>query len=116
MSEGKDRTTDTTRLPRDSYGVARLIHPLRDSVRREKQFLYDEIQLVSGLMPLLMKPRNQQPWTREDKVLLAGHMRRLSRLSPYLAVLVIPGGFLMLPALAWWLDRRRHRARSAPSS
>jgi len=34
-------------------------------------------------------------------------MRRLQRMSPYIAVMVLPGGFAMLPALAWWLDRRR---------
>jgi hypothetical protein len=27
--------------------------------------------------------------------------------SPYLAVMVMPGSFIVLPALAWWLDRRR---------
>ena len=31
---------------------------------------------------------------------------RLSNLSPYLVVLALPGSFVMLPALAWWLDRR----------
>ena len=36
-------------------------------------------------------------------------LRRLSRMSPYIAVIVLPGGFAMLPALAWWLDRRRVR-------
>ena len=40
------------------------------------------------------------------------HLRRLWRISPYLVVLVAPGGFFMLPCLAWWLDRRRNRARS----
>lgn len=92
-----------------------MIQSLRDLIRREKQFLCDEIQLISGLMPLLMKPRNQQRWSREDKALLARHLRRLSRLSPYLIVVALPGGILMLPALAWWLDRRRDRARPAPS-
>jgi hypothetical protein len=37
----------------------------------------------------------------------------LSTLSPYLVVLVMPGGLLALPALAWWLDRRRLRGRTA---
>jgi hypothetical protein len=43
-------------------------------------------------------------------------MKRLSRLSPYLVVVVMPGGFFMLPALAWWLDRRRSRNRNRTSS
>jgi len=81
---------------------------------REKQFLLNEMVQIKGLMPLLMKQRNRQRWTPEDKAELAGHLKRLSRLSPYLFVVIMPGGFFMLPALAWWLDRRRNR--SAPSS
>jgi len=80
---------------------------------REKERLLDEILQVRGLMPLLMKPRNKQRWNAEDKAELAIHLRRLSRISPYLVVLVAPGGFLILPALAWWLDRRRSGARPA---
>ena len=68
-----------------------------------------EVLQVRGLMPLLMKPRNSQRWTPDDKTELAQHLKRLSQLSPYLAVVVMPGGFLMLPAIAWWLDRRRNR-------
>ena len=67
---------------------------------------------MRGLMPLIMKPRNKQQWSREDKVQLAIHLKRLSTLSPYLAVLLMPGGLLVLPALAWWLDRRRLRDRA----
>jgi len=76
---------------------------------REKKHLLNEMVQVKGLMPLLMKPRNQLHWSREDKAELREHLKRLSKLSPYLVVLVMPGGFAMLPALAWWLDRRRNR-------
>ena len=82
---------------------------------REKQFLLNEITQVKGLMPLLMKPRNKQPWSPEDKIELGGHLRRLSRLSPYFVVLLMPGGLFILPALSWWLDRRRTRT-AAPTS
>jgi hypothetical protein len=78
---------------------------------REKNALLAEVLQVRGLMPLLMKPRNKQRWTVEDKEELAVHLRRLSRISPYLVVLVAPGGFFMLPCLAWWLDRRRNRVQ-----
>ena len=80
-----------------------------DLTAREKKALLAEILQVRGLMPLLMKPRNKQRWTPEDKAELAVHLERLSRISPYLVVLVMPGGFFMLPVLAWWLDRRRLR-------
>ena len=81
---------------------------------RERQFLQSEMMQVKGLMPLLMKPRNKQRWTPEDKAELSVHLKRLSRLSPYLVIVVMPGGFFLLPALAWWLDRRRNRSRTTP--
>ena len=74
---------------------------------RERKYLVAELSQVGGLMPLLMKPRNKQKWSAEDQLELGIHMRRLQRMSPYIAVMVLPGGFAMLPALAWWLDRRR---------
>lgn len=80
---------------------------------RERKHLLNEMMQVKGLMPLLMKPRNKMQWSREDKAELRGHLSRLSKLSPYLVVIVMPGGFAMLPALAWWLDRRRNRAARA---
>ena len=79
--------------------------------QRERKFLISEMAQVKGLMPLLMKPRNKQRWTPEDRAELSVHLRRLSNLSPYLVIMVLPGSFLMLPALAWWLDRRRNRMR-----
>ena len=92
------------------------IRSLRDLTARERRFLTDEIAQVRGLMPLLMKPRNGQRWTQEDKLELSGHLRRLSSISRYLVVLVMPGGVLLLPAFAWWLDRRRSRVRAGPSA
>ncbi len=76
---------------------------------REKKHVLNEILQVKGLMPLLMKPRNKQRWANEDRAELRAHLRRLSNISSYLVVLAMPGSFLMLPALAWWLDRRRNR-------
>jgi hypothetical protein len=91
------------------------LQSLRDMTAREKQFLLSEMGEIKGLVPLVMKQRNRQRWSPEDRALLVTHLRRLSRISPYLAVLAMPGGFIMMPALAWWLDRRRNRDRGAPS-
>ena len=85
------------------------IRSVRDLTEREKKYLLKEILMVKGLMPLLMKPRNKQRWTLEDRAELKTHLQRLSDISPYLIVLALPGSFLMLPALAWGLDRRRNR-------
>jgi hypothetical protein len=97
-----------------TVGFVRTVH---DLTNREKKRLLGEVLQVRGLMPLLMKPRNKQRWTSQDKEELAIHLRRLSNLSPYLVVLVMPGGFFVLPALAWWIDRRRNRigGPAAPS-
>ncbi|MDP2240830.1 MAG: hypothetical protein Q8K18_11800 [Burkholderiales bacterium] len=90
-----------------------MFNRLRELTAREKVHLRTEIMQARGLMPLLMKPRNKQRWTAEDKAQLADHLQRLSQISPYLVVLVMPGGFFVLPALAWWLDRRRNRVRAS---
>lgn len=87
---------------------------LQELTAREQKHLTSEIVKVRGLMPLLMKQRNDQRWTREERQELAAHLRRLSTISPYLVVLALPGGLLVLPALAWWLDRRRKRNRTGP--
>ena len=76
---------------------------------RERKFVLSELVQVKGLMPVLMKRRNKQRWTTEDLAEIRSHLRRISKLSPYLVVIVMPGGFAMLPVLAWWLDRRRNR-------
>jgi hypothetical protein len=89
---------------------------IRDLTDREKKYLLNEILQVKGLMPLLMKPRNKQDWTPEDKAELRVHLRRLSNISPYLIVLALPGSFILLPALAWWLDRRRNRSQGGTPS
>ncbi len=86
---------------------------VRQLTEREKRHLLQEILQVRGLMPLLMKQRNRGRWTPEDRAELRVHLRRLSNLSPYLVVLALPGSVLLLPALAWWLDRRRNRTRAA---
>jgi len=90
-----------------------MLTPLK-FVARERRYLLSEMAQVRGLMPLLMKRRNHLPWTLAERAELRGHLRRLSVISPYLMCFVMPGGFALLPALAWWLDRRRQRPALAP--
>ena len=92
---------------------------IRDAMEladRERRFLVAQMVQTRGLMPVLMKRRNKQQWTSEDRAEIRAHLRRLSKLSPYLVILVMPGGFAMLPALAWWLDRRRQARARAQSA
>ena len=92
---------------------------IRDAMEladRERRFLVAEMVKTRGLMPILMKRRNKQQWSSEDRAEIRAHLARLSKLSPYLVILVMPGGFAMLPVLAWWLDRRRQARARAQSA
>ena len=60
-----------------------------------------------GLLPLLMKARNGTPWTRDERIHLWHHLRQMASLSPYLIALLAPGSVVLLPVVAWCLDRRR---------
>lgn len=79
------------------------------SQKREARRVIAELSGIRGLVPLLMKARNGGAWTRAERHELLSQLRRLSHLSPYLMLLVMPGSVLLLPMYAWWLDRRRGR-------
>jgi hypothetical protein len=79
------------------------------SQRRQTRRVLAELIATRGIMPLLMKVRNGGHWTRDEKLELIRHLRRMVRLSPYLIALLLPGSILFLPIYAWWLDRRRFR-------
>jgi len=74
---------------------------------REKLRLRDELALMKGAWPLLMKQRNGGKWTAEDKFRLKAMIRSASSVSPYLFIWALPGSVLLLPFLAWYLDRQR---------
>ena len=81
---------------------------------REKRRLRDELALMKGAWPLLMKQRNGGTWTTDDKARLKSMVRSASSVSPYLFIWAIPGSMLLLPLLAWFLDRqRKQRARKS---
>jgi len=84
-----------------------MMRKMLDAQERERKQIVAQAIRVRGLMPLLMKPRNGQRWTNAERDELQEQLRALRSLSPYLLVLALPGSFLMLPMLAWWLDRRR---------
>jgi hypothetical protein len=77
--------------------------------QRQRQYIRDEIIQARGLLPLLLKHRNGEPWTKDERILLLCELRAVSNLSPYLFPLVMPGGVFLLPLLAWWLDHRDQR-------
>ncbi len=79
---------------------------LASQKQQAREFVADLVRM-RGLMPLLMKHRNGSTWTNDEKTELLCQLRILSRLSPYLFFLLLPGSALLLPIYAWWLDRRR---------
>ena len=95
-------------------GFTQIIERCREAsvfgaLRRERQRIRAEISSVQGLMPLLMKRRNGEPWTTEERTELRTRLRSLSSVVPYLAVAMLPGSSAFLPIMAWWLDQRRRK-------
>ena len=96
--------------PVDKGTLSRLVA----SQKHQARALLTDIIRIRGLMPLLMKNRNGGLWTAREKAELQAQLRILSRVSPYLLFLLLPGSAFLLPVYAWWLDRRRKpRATSA---
>jgi hypothetical protein len=62
---------------------------------------------MKGAWPLLMKQRNGGKWTPEEKIQLKAMIRSASSVSPYLFIWALPGSVVLLPFLAWYLDRQR---------
>lgn len=85
------------------------IQRILEAQQRERHQITTQFVKVRGLMPLLMKRRNGGRWTAEERAGLTCQLRALAHLSPYLVVLAMPGSFVVLPLLAWWLDRRRQQ-------
>lgn len=108
----RNRTRAATREIAAATG-ARLrpsvVHKMLDAQKRERDVIVAEFVKVKGLMPLLMKHRNGDDWSRAERAELHDRLRALAHLSPYLAILMLPGSFALLPVFAWWLDRRRQR-------
>ena len=82
------------------------------SNHREKRRFRDELVHMKGAWPLLMKQRNGGTWTPDDKVTLKAMVRSASSVSPYLFIWAIPGSMILLPFLAWFLDKKR-KSRAA---
>ena len=86
-----------------------MLDQIRGIVEREKKQLEEDLARTQTLMPLLMKPRNGAKWTLDEKRELVDHLKRITGMGRYVALLLLPGGLALLPLLAWWLDRRREK-------
>ncbi len=92
-----------------------IVRDMLEAQQRERQRITRELTKVKGLMPLLMKRRNGGRWRVDERHELIEQLHALAHLSPYLVVLAMPGSALFLPALAWWLDRRRQNRNTSSS-
>ena len=91
-----------------------VISRFAESQKRQARDAVADLVRMRKLMPLLMKNRNGGEWTAEEKSELLAQLRALSRVSPYLLFLLLPGSVLLLPIYARWLDgRRKPRIESA---
>ena len=92
---------------KDEKARVGLFSRLAQTQKRQAKVVVADIMRMRKLMPLLMKNRNGGQWTAEEKNELVAQMRALSRVSPYLLFLLLPGSVLLLPIYARWLDSRR---------
>lgn len=82
---------------------------------RERRRFQDELVQMKGAWPLLMKQRRGGTWTPDDKERLMTMVRSASSVSPYLFIWAVPGSMILLPFLAWFLDRQRKRREQKAS-
>ena len=76
---------------------------------REKSRLKREMATLRGSVVWLVQQRRQGNWDAAERTHLREVMRSASSVSPYLLVWVVPGSMLILPFMAWFLDRQRKR-------
>lgn len=115
-SDDRSNFRDSKPLAAAALPQAGVIRKMLEAQKRERDYILQEFIKVKGLMPLLMKQRNGQRWTAAERRELMDDLRALSQVSPYLVALAVPGSVLMLPILAWWLDRRRRGRRTRTAS
>jgi Carotenoid biosynthesis protein len=72
-----------------------------------RERMHGRLAGVTGLVAVLMKRRNGEPWTLEESTFLRSELRALAQWAPALALFVLPGSVVLLPLYAWLLDRRR---------
>lgn len=81
-----------------------------------KDLIYEQSKNMDNFMCLLMKQRNMNiKWTDEEINEIATSVKQLSASVPFLVILSIPYGFMLLPFLAMWLDRRKYLRRVCPA-
>lgn len=68
--------------------------------------IINEVLRIDDLMYLITKGTYSK-WTKEESALLKSHFQHLAKRMPVLALILAPGGMLLLPILAEVLERRK---------
>jgi hypothetical protein len=85
-------------------------------LERELSILAREIALTRDLLPLIARQRDGA-WSAHEKAQLRAHLWRISRVSCYAVLIMLPGSFVALPLIAVWREQRRNRAsRAVPAA
>lgn len=92
------------------------IQDFKEALSHQREMILAEFVEVKDLMRILMRERNHGKWEDEDIAAIKAHLIHLAKAIPALAVLLAPGGLILLPILAEILDRRTKRRPPPPSS
>ena len=90
--------------------LSRAVRKLHAVSGRERDYLVAEVVQLRGLMPLLRRSGASRQISAPDRAELGTHLRRVSILSSYLLITLVPGTLVVLPLLVWWRNRGRARA------
>ena len=78
---------------------------VREIFLKYREEITGEILLIDNLMHILMKGMHAK-WTDGELAVIKKNLKHLAKRIPILALLLAPGGMVMLPILTEILDRR----------
>ena len=84
---------------------------MRAAIEAWRRRAFERFSPIQDFVHVLMKPRNGEAWTEEDRRFLKAGFRSLGRLTPIFLLFLLPGGFPLAGAYAWLIDRRQQRRR-----
>ena len=116
QSLAKDTQTDAHEEKKSGHmpGTLRrlcmqFVEPIQASFSRHRSEILAGVLQCEELMPLLMKQRNGRSWTAHDRTQIHTGLKVLADASVLLIIFLMPGSLVLLPLLAWWLDRRKQK-------
>jgi hypothetical protein len=82
---------------------------MRTAIEAWRRKAFGRLSPIQDFVRVLMKPRNGEAWSDEDRLFLRAGFQALGRLTPLFLLFLLPGGFALAGAYAWLIDRRRQR-------